>query len=96
MTTNDLKNTSAEIEARYYELGGKKELFSEFLLTLEQSVEFELIEEWVETPSDLVGQWFNSRFAGQKQKVKLADVVSAIHERTHGDKTYSFIDKKFI
>jgi hypothetical protein len=96
MTINDLKNASAEIEAKYYELGGKKELFSEFLLTLGQSIEFELNADWVETPLDLVGQYFNGRFAGEKQRVKLADVVSAIHERTHGDKTYSTLDKKFI
>jgi hypothetical protein len=97
MTTTDLKNAAAEIEAKFFELGGKKEFFSEFLLTLGQSVEFGLNAEWVTTPLDLVSQWFNGRYAGEKQKTKLADVVSAIHEREgNGDKTYSILDKKFI
>ena len=97
MTTTDLKNAVADIEARYYELGGKKELFSEFFSTLQQSIEFELNADYVVTPQDLVGQWFTGRFAGEKQKVKMADVVASIHEKSGAaDKTYSILDKKFI
>lgn len=96
MTTNDLKNAAAEIEAKYYELGGKKEFFSEFLLCLGQSIEFDLTAEWVTSPLGLVSQWFNPRFAGKKEKVTVADAVNAINRTAEGDRAYSILDKKFI
>jgi len=95
MTTNDLKNAAAEIEAKFYELGGKKEFFSSFLMTLGQSIEFGLNAEWVEIPLDLVSQWFNPRFTGAKEKFSLREVVGKINN-PDSEKTYSILDKKYI
>jgi len=97
MTTNDLTNAAPAIEAKYYELGGKKEFFSEFLMTLGQSIEFDLNEAWVETPIDLVSQWFTGRFKGEKQKITLADSISSIAERNGNlDKTFSHLEKAYL
>lgn len=79
MTKQDLKNSQAEVTAKYDELGGIESMLPEFMATLNEAIDFELNES--DEPLELVSQFFNDRYQGVKQKITLADSLAKIAER---------------
>lgn len=83
MTTQDLKNNETAIIAKYYELTGIESMLKEFIVTLNQAVDFGLNE--TEDYLELVSQFFNARYEGKKQKVTLADSLAKFADRQEKD-----------